>query len=218
MFTQYKRRVTQRSVIAYRVRAEAPPTGCDSSDAFCHRSIRCLKVSIHSKKRYMGLLPDKQKMWVANAPRMTGTFSLPPTSKETASYRSRHASGYVRHERVVMHVGIADPRWRENVPGIPGAYATRNFAYLVSGPCRVHLCDIQNNCRPIYIGNCSICYAWRLSKAFVLIYPSDQYENPRNENDRYVNIQECVFTNTWPFVFVPKRGDLLLNAHIISIA
>ena len=34
-----------------------------------------------------------------------------------------------------MHVGIANPRWRENVPGIPGACATGNFAYLVRG-CR----------------------------------------------------------------------------------
>ena len=34
---------------------------------------------------------------------MPGTFSLPPTSKETARLRSRHA-------RAVMHVGIANPR------------------------------------------------------------------------------------------------------------
>ena len=33
-----------------------------------------------------------------------------------------------------MHVGIANPRWRA-VPGIPGACATRNFTYLVRGPC-----------------------------------------------------------------------------------
>ena len=34
-----------------------------------------------------------------------------------------------------MHIGIANPRWRGNVPGIPGACVTRNFAYLVRGPC-----------------------------------------------------------------------------------
>ena len=39
-------------------------------------------------------------------------FSPPPTSKETASERSRHASRHVRHARAVMHVGIANPRWR----------------------------------------------------------------------------------------------------------
>ena len=43
---------------------------------------------------------------------MPETFSPPPTSKETASQRSRHASRHVRHARAVMHVGIANPRWR----------------------------------------------------------------------------------------------------------
>ena len=35
------------------------------------------------------------------------------TSKETASYWSRHASWHVRHARAVMHFGIANTRWRE---------------------------------------------------------------------------------------------------------
>ena len=63
-----------------------------------------------------------------------GTFSPPPFSKETARYRSRHASRHVRDARAVMHVGIVDPRWRGNVPGIPGACAIRNFTYLVRAP------------------------------------------------------------------------------------
>ena len=43
------------------------------------------------------------------------------------------------HLRAVVHVVIA--KWQfpvggeENVPGIPGACATRNFTYLVKGPC-----------------------------------------------------------------------------------
>ena len=41
---------------------------------------------------------------------MRGTFS--PTSKETASWRSRHASPHVRHACAVMHVGIANLQWR----------------------------------------------------------------------------------------------------------
>ena len=32
-----------------------------------------------------------------------------------------------------VHVGIANPRWRKNVPRIPGACATRNFTYLARG-------------------------------------------------------------------------------------
>ena len=36
---------------------------------------------------------------------------------------------------VVMHVGIANPRWQRSVSGIPGAWATCNFTYLARGPC-----------------------------------------------------------------------------------
>ena len=52
------------------------------------------------------------KLWFAHAPGMSETFSPPPTSKETACQRSRHASRRVRDARVVMHAGIANPRWR----------------------------------------------------------------------------------------------------------
>ena len=49
---------------------------------------------------------------VAHAPGIPGTFSPPPISKETDSYRSRHVSRHVRYARAVMHVGIPKPRWR----------------------------------------------------------------------------------------------------------
>ena len=55
----------------------------------------------------------------------------------TAGQRSRHASQHVRDARAVMHAGIANYRFSvagKNYPGIPGACATRNFAYLVRGP------------------------------------------------------------------------------------
>ena len=51
--------------------------------------------------------------------------------KETASWRSRHASRHVRDARAVMHVGIAYPRSRgKKVPGIPG---TCDPQFCVSG-------------------------------------------------------------------------------------
>ena len=53
-----------------------------------------------------------RKLRVAHAPGIPGTFSPLPTSRGTASWRSRHASRHVRHARAVMHVGIANPRWR----------------------------------------------------------------------------------------------------------
>ena len=52
------------------------------------------------------------KLRIAHAPRMPGTFSPPPTSKETASKRPRHAWRFVRDARAVMHVGIANRLWR----------------------------------------------------------------------------------------------------------
>ena len=60
----------------------------------------------------LGPLTRYVKLWVAHAPGMPVTFFPPPTSKETASYRSRHASRHVPYARAVMHVGIANPRWR----------------------------------------------------------------------------------------------------------
>ena len=51
-----------------------------------------------------------RKLWFAHAPGIPGTFFPPPTSKETVSKRSRHASRHVLHARAVMHVRIANPR------------------------------------------------------------------------------------------------------------
>ena len=51
------------------------------------------------------------KSRVAHAPGKPGTFSPLPTSKETASWQSRHAPRHVRDARAVR-VRIANPRWR----------------------------------------------------------------------------------------------------------
>ena len=61
---------------------------------------------------FHGPLTRYVKLRVAHAPGMPGTFSLSPGSKETASSQSRHAPRHVRHALAVMHVGIANPRWR----------------------------------------------------------------------------------------------------------
>ena len=69
-----------------------------------------------------------------HAPRMPGTFSPPPR----VSYPD------MRHCKRVTHVPRCAPAslnnvsfvvgGSENVPGIPGACANRNFSYLVTGP------------------------------------------------------------------------------------
>ena len=69
-----------------------------------------------------GPLTRYGKLLVAYLPRIPGTFSPPPTSKETATCRA------------VMLVGIHNPHGGKNVPGIPGACATSNFKCLTRGP------------------------------------------------------------------------------------
>ena len=62
--------------------------------------------------QFHGPLAGYVKLRVAHAPGMPRTFSLPPTLKENAIQRYRHASRHVRDARAVMHVGIANPRWK----------------------------------------------------------------------------------------------------------
>ena len=77
---------------------------------------------------------------VAFAPGISGTFTLPPTSQETASQRSRHASRHVL-------VGIANPLWWGKLPGIPAACATLNITYPARGSWHEMMGDTDN---PIY--------------------------------------------------------------------
>ena len=84
----------------------------------------------------MGPLPDTQNCGLHwHALGMPGTFSPPPISKETASY----SDPGMHHGTCVSRVpwcmsGSLTRGGGENVPGIPGACATRDFAYLVRGP------------------------------------------------------------------------------------
>ena len=61
-------------------------------------------------------------------------FPPPPISKETVSWRSRHASRHVRDARAVMHVGIACLWWRGKRSRHSRRMRTRKFAYLARGP------------------------------------------------------------------------------------
>ena len=82
----------------------------------------------------MGLLPNTSNCGCACAGNAGNVFPA------TAGKQSRHASRHVRDARVVMHAGIANSCFPlnsaagGNVPGIPGACATRDFTYLVRGP------------------------------------------------------------------------------------
>ena len=74
------------------------------------------------------------KLRVVHAPGRRGTLYLPTTSKETASWRFRHASRtYFTHVPWCMS-GSLTPGGVENVPSIPGACLMRNFKYMVRVP------------------------------------------------------------------------------------
>ena len=81
-----------------------------------------------------GPLARYVKLRLGHPPGMLGTFSPPP----------RVSDPDMHHGTCVMQVpwcmlgwltsGFLWSRWRENVPGILGACATRNITYLVRGP------------------------------------------------------------------------------------
>ena len=104
-------------------------TRLDMVHAMCEKGVE------REPKVYMPLA-RYIKLQVAHAPGMLGTFFPPP----------RVSDPDMHHDTCVTHVPWCMPRsltnafvwsrWRENVPGIPGACATRNFTYLNKGPCR----------------------------------------------------------------------------------
>ena len=81
----------------------------------------------------------------------SASFPRPPTSKETASYRSRHASRHVRDARAVMHVGIAYLRWRGKRSRHSRHMRTRNFCVSGKKPM-----DIDFPLPGIYFAACKI--------------------------------------------------------------
>ena len=101
------------------------------------RSSGHLNYSYHilSPGHPIGPLTRYAKLRVAHAPGMSITFSPPP----------RVSDPDMHHGTCVTHVpwcmqgsltsGFLWSRCWRNVPGIPGACAAHNFAYLVRGPC-----------------------------------------------------------------------------------
>ena len=82
-----------------------------------------------------GPLTRYVKLWVAHARGMPGTFSPPPLQrKRLVNDPGMHHGTCVTHVPWCM-TGSLTHGDGENVPGTPGACATRNFPYLVRGPC-----------------------------------------------------------------------------------
>ena len=98
-----------------------------------HLDLRTVDMP-YTQIRVHGPLTRHLKLRVAHAPGMPGTFSPPTRVSDTDMH----------HGTCVTHVpwcmpeslksGFLWSRGRENVPGIPGACATCNFTFLLSGP------------------------------------------------------------------------------------
>ena len=105
---------------------------------------------------YHGPLDRYVKLWVAHAPGMPGTLSPPPrlaipTCITARAWRT--CSDACRDRYLVVSVEVGGG---ENVPGIPGAWATHNFTYLVRGPLKVHCWSI---CQKIIDDFLALCFA-----------------------------------------------------------
>ena len=85
-----------------------------------------------SPKRHHGPLNRYTKLWVAHAPGRFPRHRL--QRKPLVSDPDMHHSTCVTHVPWCMS-GSLNRGDGENVPGIPGACATRNMRYLARGPC-----------------------------------------------------------------------------------
>ena len=91
--------------------------------------------SLQYKINPAGPLTRYVKLGVAHAPGMLGTFC-----RHRLQRKPLVSDPDVHHGTCVMHVpwctsGSLSRGGRENVPGIPGTCATRNFTYLARGSC-----------------------------------------------------------------------------------
>ena len=103
-----------------------------------------------------GPLTRYVKLRFVHAPGMPGTFSSPPRVSDP----DMHHGTCVTHVRWCLPgsltSGLLWSQWRGNVPGIPGACATRSFTYPVRGPLarfyRIHMWVISP-CLSMFLHN-----------------------------------------------------------------
>ena len=131
-----------------------------------------------------GPLTRYVKSRVAHGPWMPGTFFPPPTSKETTSQRSRHASRHARHACVLMHVGICLPAVAGKIPAIPRACATRKF--YVTGKMPITVMYQKQDGVPCQLDVVFKSLFWQRKKSqfrFVTHYPSGMTDKLEIPND-----------------------------------
>ena len=110
----------------------------------------------------------------------------------------------------VMHVpwcmsGSLTRDGGENVPGIPGAYATRSFTYLVRGPWQASKISIIGH-RSYWFGICSWVPIYHMDRRLLIVVSCKRI--------RLSNVWKKPATQTsiWP----PSKQFLYLNPHSVS--
>ena len=99
----------------------------------------CIYISPHA----MGLLPDTYNCGLRMRRECRERFSRHQVQrKPQVSNPAMHHGTCVTHVRWCMSGSLIGDGW-ENVPGIPGACAIRNFAYLARGPLRLKFIQIH---------------------------------------------------------------------------
>ena len=178
--------------------------------AVLHLAIDVINLGLH------GPLTRYAELRAAHASGMPGMFSPPPTSKETASWRFRHASRHVRHARAVMHVGIANPQWH----GKRSRHSRRirNSQLYVSGKRAIHFRSWYKSCvRPSSLpkfytkSSTSGCwwrlwyFSWNQTRPLLILgsWSTDEhlgFVHCTDQSEQYVwvipNVYKCVLFGT----------------------
>ena len=112
---------------------------CLSWPMLCQVLIQCWDKVIITLRQYMGLLPDRQNCGLRMRRECRERFPRHQLQRKTlVSDPGMHQGTCVTHVPWCMSRSLTRG-CGENVPGIPGACATRNFTYLARGPC----CDVM---------------------------------------------------------------------------
>ena len=119
---------------------------------------------------------------------MPGTFSPPTRVSDTDMHHDTCTRPVPWCMPGSLNSGYFLNRWRGNVPGIPGACATRNFIYLVRGPCHAPMILSKGVFHATgRIFRCNKCLLYSIASIYVVLTKHENKTSPqliqKNVND-----------------------------------
>ena len=97
-----------------------------------HLSVYC--IISNCKKIITHRTWCRETVHEVHAQEMPGTFSPPPQVGDSDMHHGKCVTHVSLYTPGPLIIGFLSSRGGENVPGISGACATRNFTYLIKGP------------------------------------------------------------------------------------